>query len=137
MHFRTRGFTLVELMIAVAVVAILAAVAMPSYTAYVRRSIRAEAQAYMQSVASRQQQFLVDTRGYATLTQMNGLLSVPARVSGAYTVAMPDPSAAPPAFTMTLTPSGNQTADGCGTLTIDQTGSKTATKNGAAVSACW
>lgn len=137
MHKRSHGFTLVELMITVAVVAILAAVALPSYSSYVRRSIRAEAQSYMETVAGRQQQFLVDTRGYATLTQMNSAIPTPTRVSGAYTVAMPDPGTAPPSFTMTLTPTGNQTQDGCGTLTVNQAGTKTATKNSAAVSGCW
>lgn len=137
MHKRSTGFTLIELMIVVAVVAILAAVAFPSYTAYVKRSIRAEAQAYMESVAGRQQQYLVDTRAYATLTQMNALIAAPTRVSAAYTIAMPDPTSSPMAFTMTLTPGTNQASDTCGTLSINQSGTKTATKNGSAVSGCW
>lgn len=137
---RTRpphGFTLIELMIVVAIVAILAMVAMPAYDSYIRRSVRVEAQGYMQTVASRQAQFLVDTRAYANATQMAAAVPVPARVAAAYTVTLPAPQAAPPAYTLTLTPTGRQTADTCGTLAIDQAGRKTATYGNAAVTGCW
>jgi type IV pilus assembly protein PilE len=56
--FRTthQGFTLIEVMIVVAIIGILSAVAFPSYTAYVQRSHRAEAKNYLQSVAQRLEQ---------------------------------------------------------------------------------
>jgi type IV pilus assembly protein PilE len=128
---RLRGFTLIELMIAVAVVAILAAVALPSYQEHIRRSVRAEAQAYMMAVAARQQQFLVDTRGYAATLADVGV-TMPAGVARAYTATMPAPSVVPPTFTLTLTPQGAQASERCGTLSIDQAGAKTA-----AVAGCW
>jgi type IV pilus assembly protein PilE len=125
------GFTLIELMIAVAIVAILLAVALPSYRDSVRKSVRAEAQAYMMTVAARQQQFLVDTRGYAaTLTAVG--VAVPGNVDNGYTLSMPTPTTAPPAFTLTLTPKSSQAGERCGTLSIDAAGSKTA-----AVAGCW
>ena len=128
---RSAGFTLIELMIAVAIVAVLLAVAMPTYQEHVRKSSRAEAQAYMMAVEARQQQFLVDTRAYAGTLVATGV-TVPSHVEAAYTLAMPTPTAAPPAYTLTLSPKTQQAAERCGTLSINSTGTKTA-----AVSGCW
>ena len=125
------GFTLIELMIAVAIVAVLLAVAMPSYREHVRKSSRAEAQAYMMAVETRQQQFLVDTRAYAATLAVVGV-AVPANVDAAYTLDMPTPTAVPPAYTLTLTPKTRQSSERCGTLSINSVGTKTA-----AVSGCW
>jgi type IV pilus assembly protein PilE len=61
-----RGFTLVELMIAVAVVAVLMAIAFPSYESYVRRSKRATAQSALMTIANRQQAHLLDMRAYTS-----------------------------------------------------------------------
>ena len=62
---RVKGFTLIELMIAVAVVAILAAIAMPSYTDYMRRSKFAEATAALLSMRTKLEQFYQDQRTFA------------------------------------------------------------------------
>lgn len=129
---RYQGFTLMEMLIVVAMVSILAAVAIPSYREYIKKSRRAEAQSYLLSVAARQQQFLVDTRAYATLATLSSALPVPTNVSSAYTVTMPDPAGTPPTFTVTAAPKTDQASEKCGTLTINQTGTKTA-----AVSGCW
>jgi type IV pilus assembly protein PilE len=130
MRPRPSGFTLIELMITVAVVAILAAIAYPSYQQHVRKSRRAEAQAFMMAVAARQQQFLVDTRSYADTLDTVGV-PTPANVSLAYTPAL---AASAPAttFTLTLTPKAIQAAETCGTLSIDHVGIKTP-----ATSGCW
>ena len=125
------GFTLIELMITVAIVVTLISVALPSYLDHLRKSRRAEAQAYMMAVATRQQQFLDDTRGYATVLAAWGV-AVPANVDGAYTLAMPTPGVNPPSFTLTLTPKTAQASERCGTLTLDAAGTK-----GASVSGCW
>lgn len=125
------GFTLIELMIAVAVLAILAAIAWPSYQEHVRKSRRAEAQAFLMAVAARQQQFLVDTRGYsASLTDIG--VPTPANVTSTYDIALAAPTGNPPAFSVTATPKASQVGERCGTLSIDQSGAKTA-----AISGCW
>ena len=126
-----RGFTLIELMIAVALVAILVATALPSYSGYVRRSIRTEAQSFLMSVAARQQQFLVDTRVYAGTVDAMGM-PVPGRIAGAYLVKMEVLAGPPQTFLLTAEPTGDQAKDGCGTMTLNQAGAKTAAKAG-----CW
>lgn len=123
------GFTLIELMITVAVVGILAAVAYPSYLDQVRKARRAEAQAVLMNIAARQQQMLLDTRSYAaTVGALN--ITVPGTVQQTYGVAISVGTAAVPSFTATATPSGSQAADRCGALSINQTGAKSPTT-------CW
>ena len=130
---RARGFTLIEVMITVAIVAILAAVALPSYREHVRKSRRAEAQAYLMAVASRQQQFLLDTRAYAPSLATVGL-AAPANVSAAYDVVVVAVAGPPPTFRLTATPkaSTDQVQERCGRLEIDQSGAKTAL-----LATCW
>ena len=127
---RARGFTLIEVMITVAIVGILTAVALPSYLDHVRKGRRAEAQAYLQTVVARQQQFLVDTRGFVELATLG--VAQPAAVARYYTVTLARVAGPPPTFTVTAVPTGDQAAERCGTLVIDQAGAKTA-----AVSGCW
>ncbi|MEO7854351.1 MAG: type IV pilin protein [Rubrivivax sp.] len=133
------GFTLVELMITVAVVAILAAVALPGYASYVRRSNRSDAQGFLSEVAARQQHFLLDRRSFAiSVTDApaaNGMgMTIPASVAARYAVRLvTDNAARPPVFTVIATPTGSQVADNCGTLRINQAGAKSATGTGS----CW
>ena len=125
------GLTLTELMIVLVVVSILAAVALPSYREYARRSVRAEAQAYMQAVAARQQQFLVDTRLYAaTLADLG--IPAPDRVLEAYQFELQLLAGPPQAWVLTATPTGDQAGEACGTLSVDQSGARTAARGN-----CW
>jgi type IV pilus assembly protein PilE len=115
------GFTLIELMIAVVVVAILAAISLPSYAEFVKRGTRADAQAFLMELALRQQQRLVDRRQYAAAIADLGL-ALPRSLTGKYTVSMSVPEVVPPTFTLTAAPQGAQVTEGCGTLTLDSTG---------------
>ncbi len=61
---RDKGFTLIEVMIVVAIIAILAAIAMPNYTAYVQRSRLTEASAKLSDLRTRMEVYFQDNRGY-------------------------------------------------------------------------
>ena len=116
-----RGFSLIELMIVVAIVGILAAVAYPAYQSYVVKGNRAAAQAFMVDVASREKQYLLDARSYAADLATLGV-TAPADVSKHYTNITIAVTASPPAFTITATPtSSQQAADGALTLGSDGT----------------
>lgn len=121
------GFTLIELMIAVAVVAILTSLAYPSFTEHLRKSRRAEAQQTLMEVASRQQQHLLDTRDYAASLAATGA-HIPSSVQTHYALGLTVVSASTgtaPAFTVTATPLGSQAQDACGTLGLTHGGIKT------------
>jgi type IV pilus assembly protein PilE len=122
---KTAGFSLIELMIVLAVIAIIAAIALPNYNQYLIRSGRADAQAYLMELAQRQQQFLMDARTYAT-TEAQLQATRPLTVDRRYTLVIATGNN-PPTFTITATPQGRQTGDG--NLVINQAGTKT--RNGA------
>ena len=123
---KNRGFTLVELMVVVAIVAVLAAIVYPSYQNHLRKARRADAQTFMMDVANREQQYLLDARAYATgsgaLTSLN--VTTPSTVATYYTVSVAA-GAATPSFTITATPIAGTPQVSDGALTLDNTGAKT------------
>jgi len=130
-----QGFSLIELMIVVAIIGIIAVIAVPSYQSHVVKGNRAAAQAFMVDVANREKQYLLDARAYTNNFTTLGI-SAPAEVSRHYatiTIACNDGVSAatgctivannPPTFTITATPTSTQQA-GDGNLTLDSAGTK-------------
>jgi type IV pilus assembly protein PilE len=134
---RHSGVTLIELMIAVAIVAILAAIAYPSYQRYVARTHRNSAQACMSQYAQFMERYYT-----SNLTYVGAAPSLPCRLennlSQRYTIALRAGSVAAGAYTLDATPIGTQaTLDAqCGTLSLNQTGAR-AVSGTAGRDACW
>ena len=118
------GFTLIELMITVAIVGILAAVAYPSYTDFVTRSNRSEGQRELLRLANLQEQLYVDTRAYTTDMTNLGMKADPyVTETGNYSI---DAVVNGTTFTLTATAKGNQLSNDtdCTTLTINELGER-------------
>ena len=139
MSLKLSGFTLIEIMITVAILAIVAAVAIPSYAGYVERGKRAEARTALLDIAARQERYYSNNRQYAdqlSKLRMSGTksengyydLSVALGASGTTTGSNTQ------TFRATATPAG-WTDDKCGILGIDETGAKTQSLGDRAL--CW
>ena len=127
MKNKARGFTLIEIMIAVAIVAILVSIAVPSYQSQLRKGRRADAQAFMMDLAQRQQQYLLDARTYATgATAVTDLgTKAPATVTDFYTVDIgPAAATTPPTYTITTTPIAGKAQEKDGFLELKSDGAK-------------
>jgi type IV pilus assembly protein PilE len=125
---RSSGFTLIELMIAVAIIAILAAIAVPSYSEYVTRAKRADGKAALLQVQLAEEKWRANHTSYGSSTDI-GISSSP---DNHYAITYADIGA----NTYTATADPGFTDAKCDNLSINQAGDKTASGSDSDAN-CW
>ena len=133
---RSHGFTLVELLVAVAIVGILTAVALPSYQNYVRDTNRGVAKAILYENAQFMEQFYTENNRYDQDLAGNAIVIplIQSPRTGAIQYQISLQAIANTTFTLQAVPVGSMVGDVCGTLTLTNTGLQGA---GGDVAACW
>jgi len=137
---KSKGFTLLELMVVLTVVGILAAIAYPSYLSQARKSKRVVAKSALLDLANREEQYYFVTRGYGTISQIynlaggtttiyldkNGTVSTTSNANSIYSVTVPAASSA--AFTLNATALNDQANDACTAFSFTSAGVRSATQ---------
>jgi type IV pilus assembly protein PilE len=147
----SRGFTLIELVVAMLIVSILAAIAIPSYSNYVRKARRVEAKNALLDIATMEERYFTSQQVYTqtwadlgysgtgALTLPSGYYSVTNSAWGLATAPTATSAGSPATWSFTATAVGDQLKDtNCKTFTVTSTGQQTSTDSSTATSTgCW
>lgn len=129
-----RAFTLIELMITVAIIGILAAIAYPSYVEFVERGRRNDAKAVLLEAAQYMERVFTEQRTYVGAVLPTSLAASPREGSAWYNITANITAAT--SYTLIATPKTGWTPQKCGSLTLDQLGAKTIS-TADSLSDCW
>lgn len=138
---RHSGFTLIEVMIAILIVAILTAVALPAYQDSIRKTKRAEGKAALLDLQNRMERFFIDRNSYATACIGSAcaagtqVLNSASTEHGYYTLSFPGGTLSANAYTLQAAPTFDDTL--CGNLTLTNTGVKGEGGTATTVTQCW
>lgn len=143
---KNRGFTLLELMITVSIIAILASIAIPNYRDYLKRGQRAAAKSVLMDNAQFLERNFTANNCYhrtdsncatAAVTIALPKTQAPETGTASYTVAFNAGSPTANAYTITATPTGSMTGDECGILTLNHLGQQGVTGATRTAAQCW
>jgi type IV pilus assembly protein PilE len=132
---RVRGFTLIEVMIVAAAVAIMAAIALPSYYSSVQKSRRSDAKSALMGAAGQLERYFTERNTYATATLGSGGVYPSTSLNAYYTLTFAGQTAT--TYTLRAAPAGQQVGDPCGTFTYTDQGVKGVTGGSKPVDECW
>lgn len=130
---KNKGFTLIEMMITVAIIGILTAIAYPSYVEYLYKGSRAEAMSALLDIANRQEQFYADNHIYTSSLSDLGVQTT--SDTGLFTLSLTSDGST---FSVEASPADHPATKDtdCTGFMIDELGQKTATGSGGN-STCW
>jgi type IV pilus assembly protein PilE len=137
----TRGFTLIELMIVVVIIALLASLGIPSYREYMRRTDRAEAKTallqnaqFLERVRTMSNRYDLDGGGAAITNASLPITQTPTNGAAKYTMTV---APAVTGYVLSAVPAGAMTGDGCGTFTLNEAGAKALSGATYTFQKCW
>jgi len=134
---KNKGFTLIELMIVVAIIGVMSAIAFPSYDSYMKKSRRADAKVGLSKIADKQERFYLQNNTYTNSFAAAGLNTSNTSEEGYYSFAISSADLVS-GFIITATAGSSQANDtGCTTMTLSSTGAKEPNGDPATEKDCW